>query len=229
MKIVYAGNSGANEIIDQLIEQGEPFYVSTLTEYGAQSVKRHPLVQTIYGKMGDEGRRAFFIRKGIDEVIDATHPYARNISEKLKGLCKELGIVYRSVEREQTGINVSHKKINTFETYEQIVYYLEKTEGNILLTIGSHSIEAFRSLCEKRRVYARVLPTVEALEKCQKSGLDPGHIIGMQGPFSQQFNEELMEMLSIRYLVTKDSGKLGGVEEKVQAAMAKGCRVLVLQ
>lgn len=37
-----------------------------------------------------------------------------------------------------------------------------------------------------RRVYARVLPMAASLEACRAAGLEPGHILAVQGPFSRE-------------------------------------------
>ena len=44
-------------------------------------------------------------------------------------------------------------------------------------------------------------------------------VIAMQGPFSEGMNEQLLSHVKARYLVTKDSGKIGGFQEKMEADM----------
>ena len=44
----------------------------------------------------------------------------------------------------------------------------------------------------------------------------------MQGPFSKELNQAMLEQYQCKYLVTKDSGKAGGFLEKIQAAEALG-------
>ncbi len=51
----------------------------------------------------------------------------------------------------------------------------------------------------------------------------------MQGPFSRELNEALLRQLSIRWLVTKESGPSGGFEQKVEAAHACGVRLVVIE
>jgi precorrin-6A/cobalt-precorrin-6A reductase len=51
----------------------------------------------------------------------------------------------------------------------------------------------------------------------------------MQGPFTQKFNEALWEQLKIDVVITKESGSIGGTEEKVQACLNLKIPVIILE
>ena len=51
----------------------------------------------------------------------------------------------------------------------------------------------------------------------------------MQGPFSYALNCALIKQFSIRYLVTKDGGAVGGFAEKAQAAQDTGAQLIVVR
>ena len=74
-----------------------------------------------------------------------------------------------------------------------------------------------------------MLPTHEALSACEALGLAHGHILAMQGPFSQKLNEAILEQYAIAWLVTKDGGAPGGYAEKAAAARAVGARLLLVR
>ena len=74
----------------------------------------------------------------------------------------------------------------------------------------------------------RTLPTEEAGRKALSLGWTPGHLICMQGPFSEELNLALLHQLDIRVLVTKESGKAGGFWENGRAAQRAGGRTLVV-
>lgn len=112
---------------------------------------------------------------------------------------------------------------------EQAVDYLQSTQGNILATTGSKQIETLCKLTNYReRVYLRILPNVEMLQKCLQAGFLPSHIVCMQGPFSQEMNELMLRQYDIKYLLTKQSGVKGGYPEKVRAAHACQAELVVL-
>jgi precorrin-6x reductase len=68
----------------------------------------------------------------------------------------------------------------------------------------------------------------DSLTACEELGIPHRNIIAMQGPFSIEINEALLRQYQIRYLVTKDGGKVGGFEEKVVAARHTGAQLVVI-
>ena len=113
---------------------------------------------------------------------------------------------------------------------EEIVSFLEHTEGNILVTTGSKELSAFCRLSDfETRVYARILPDGEVLSGCARMGFPRKHLIAMEGPFSMELNLALLKSFHIRWMVTKDSGKAGGFPEKAEAARQAGVRLAVVR
>ena len=68
----------------------------------------------------------------------------------------------------------------------------------------------------------------DAKQLCREAGLPGSHILGMQGPFSEEWNRLSIREWNIQVLVTKDSGKRGGFEEKLSAAQKEGIRALII-
>ena len=52
------------------------------------------------------------------------------------------------------------------------------------------------------------------------AGIDAGHVIAKNPPFSKADNEALIKAYDIRVLVSKDSGMSGGLIEKIESAKA---------
>ena len=70
----------------------------------------------------------------------------------------------------------------------------------------------------KERLYARVLPMTSVVEQCIALGFQGKHLICMQGPFTVELNQALLKQINAKYMVTKDSGSNGGLDEKLEAA-----------
>jgi len=51
----------------------------------------------------------------------------------------------------------------------------------------------------------------------------------MQGPFSKELNKALYDHYGVNVMVTKESGKEGAVDEKVEAALEKGIEVIMIR
>ncbi|MBQ9197822.1 MAG: precorrin-6A reductase [Clostridia bacterium] len=163
-----------------------------------------------------------------DTVIDATHPYAARATETIRGCCEKLRIPYQRVARPVSPgawRQYAHAVADTAEAVEA----LKRTEGNILLTTGSHTAAEYAAALDTSRLWVRVLPTAEALSLCLEAGIPASHIIAMQGPFSEALNAALYDQFSIRVLVTKDSGQPGGVAEKVIPALKREMEVILIK
>ena len=106
--------------------------------------------------------------------------------------------------------------------------YLFGTKGNILLTTGSKELGAYAEI-PRERMYVRVLPTHDSIAACEVAGIPHRNIIAMFGPFSQRMNEAMLEQYRISYLVTKEAGRNGGFEEKLQAAKRCGVKAIVIR
>ena len=72
------------------------------------------------------------------------------------------------------------------------------------------------------RIVLRILPLESSLQIALKLGYKPAHIICMQGPFSKELNVAMLKKYGSKFMVTKDSGAVGGFDEKVEAAAAAG-------
>lgn len=229
MKIVFAGTKNGRDFVTELLKGNEEIIVSTATEYGASLYEAHDHLTVISGKMDEEMMKSCFLEKGITEIIDATHPYAVNVSENLKKCAEFLGIGYKQLARDSYLEAPDDEGLLWFENYPEICEYLHEKEGNILLTIGSNNLHQFAGLNRKKKVYARVLPTSSVLKKCEDLGFSPGNILALQGPFSEELNQAMYQEYQIKYMVTKDSGSIGGVREKILPALKMGIQVLILK
>ncbi|ETP73710.1 precorrin-6x reductase [Lachnospiraceae bacterium JC7] len=100
---------------------------------------------------------------------------------------------------------------------------------NILITTGSKEIQEYTVIPDfSEYCYVRALPTVDVLEKCTKLGFRRDRLILMQGPFGVDMNLAQLRYADAGFLVTKDSGEIGGFPEKCDAAIELGVRVLVI-
>lgn len=87
----------------------------------------------------------------------------------------------------------------------------------------ARSWEKYTALSDAgERIYARVLSLPSVMETCKGYGFEGKHLIGMQGPFSMELNAAMLRQFDCKYLVTKDTGKAGGFQEKIDAALSCG-------
>lgn len=224
MILLAGGTKDSRIIAEKLLKNKHKIIVTTATEYGGQLISNLDLDVRV-AKLDIKGLENLANEVGISQIVDATHPYAIEISKNLLKLSTILGIPYYRYERNM----LEYEKENSFYELEELVNFLEKVKGNILLTLGSNNIHRFKDLKNKNSVYVRVLPTEYAIKKCEGAGFKPYQILGLQGPFTKIFNEAIYLNYDIEYVVTKESGATGGELEKVEAAKNLGIGVVVLK
>ena len=107
---------------------------------------------------------------------------------------------------------------------------INETDGPVLLFTGSKDLAALTSRIEDpSRVFARVLPNEESLIKCREAGLSGKQIIAMQGPFSKEMNSAMIRQTGAAAILTKESGRAGGLAEKLEAAGECGAAAIVIR
>ena len=75
----------------------------------------------------------------------------------------------------------------------------------------------------------RILPVRESLDKALENGYVPSRIIAMQGPFSVDLNTAMFKEFQSAWVVTKNSGSIGGFSQKLEAARAAGAKLIVIE
>lgn len=223
---VFAGTTEGRELVEFLCTQPVEVTACVATEHGEQLLPQAENLTVSAHRMDREEMTAFLASAGFDLVIDATHPYAAAVTENLTAACRQSGTPCMRLRRDGSA---APEEAVFVEDTEGAVRYLAGTEGPVLLTTGSKELARFAALPGfADRVWARVLPMEESLALCREAGLAPSHIIAMQGPFSREMNLATLKSLGARYMVTKESGRHGGFEEKVTAAREAGARLVVI-
>ena len=224
MILLAGGTKDSRIIAEKLLKDKHRVIVTTATEYGGKLIS-HLDLEVRVTRLDLEGLENLANEMNVSQIVDATHPYAIEISENLLKLSEIMGLPYYRYERSM----LKYKKENSFYDLEELINFLEEVKGNILLTLGSNNIHRFKDLKNKKSIYIRVLPTEYALKKCEDAGFRPSQILGLQGPFNTIFNEAIYVNYDIKYVVTKESGATGGELEKVEAAKNLGVNVVVLK
>ena len=218
--IVFAGTTEGYELCRFLSEHEIYVCACAATEYGGKSLTETPYLHIHTGRLNREEMEEFFQKEEPKLVLDATHPYAAEVTENIKSACEKTGFCYQRVLREQ---GKQAGQAVYVESTEAAAEFLNTTEGNVLLTTGSKELKKFLGVKDyKERLYARVLSLPSVMEECSAAGFEGKHLIGMQGPFSRELNEAMLRQFHCRYLVTKDTGKAGGFQEKIEAAFSCG-------
>ena len=221
--IVFAGTNEARKICEFLALNDVLVTACVATEYGSMVLPKMKNLTVKEGRLSINEIEK--IVNKFDFIIDATHPYAKIISQNIKLIVEKTNKEYLRIIRPRIDCQNVIEVCNISEACE----YINKTKGNVLITTGSKELEEYTLVNEyKERLFFRFLPTVEALNECKKLSIMASNIICMQGPFTENINKALLEQINAKYLITKEAGKSGGFLEKIQAANKLGVTVILI-
>lgn len=226
MILVLAGTTEGREVTSLLQQEGFKVNAAVLSPYGAELL---PLKDGdgLVGPLDRGSLRGWINAKDIQAVVDATHPFALQISHLAMQVTAELSIPYIRLERPKMELP-QHPLIKTVDRLEQMEAYF-KAGQNVFSTLGTNHLEQLLKMAvrQKARLIARVLPLADVVGRCAEAGLSPDQIIALKGPFTQELNQHLFLHSGADLILSKDSGQVGGLDSKIQAALALGIPIVV--
>ncbi len=224
--IVFAGTTEGYALCEFLSENRVSVYACAATEYGGSLLEENDFLHVSAGRLKTEDMEELFRKETPEIVLDATHPYAAEVTKNIRTACENAAVRYQRVlrpEGEKSGQAVY------VDSPEAAAEFLSSTEGNIFLTTGSKELAKFTVIPDyKERLFARVLSIPSVIKFCAELGIEGKHLIGMQGPFSTEINEAMLRQFQCSYLVTKDTGFAGGFPEKLEACQRCGVTPVII-
>jgi precorrin-6A/cobalt-precorrin-6A reductase len=183
--------------------------------------KPAPIPSRIGGFGGVEGLCDYLSCNAIDAVVDATHPFAEQISANAAKACAAarvpLLVFTRPSWRREPGDNWIE-----VDTIEKAVDALGTASRAVLLTQGRLQLAAFARAPQHRYV-------VRAIDRPAEIDALPGaKLILARGPFALADEERLMREEGIELLVSKNSGG-AATYPKIEAARRHGVTVVVVR
>ncbi len=215
--LVFAGTTEGYEICRFLADHKIETKGFVATEYGSKSLTENEFLTVQTGRLDAAAMEETFLQEKPEMVLDATHPYAAEVTVNIRTACENTQTAYYRVLREAG----EHEDRTVYvDSVQAAADYLDQTQGNVLLTTGSKELVGFTGMKDyQNRLYARVLSLPNVMKACAELGFEGKHLIGMQGPFSRELNAAMLRQYDCRYLVTKDTGKAGGFQDKIDAAL----------
>lgn len=230
--LLFGGTTEGRELALWLRDAGIPALSHVATDYG-EALLREEALPAEYGRL-DAAEMENLLQTGdFFAALDATHPFATEVSKNIRAAAAAAGIRYYRILRGEGSASEAEEAeeiearlrargcFRLFDSQQEAADWLAKTEGPIFLATGSKELKAYAAL-PRERLTVRILPGEEALRKAAEAGIQPDHIIAMQGRSSVRLNQALLQQCSAKFLVTKQSGKPGGYLEKLRAAEELG-------
>lgn len=229
MILVLAGTKDGRNLAVEIAELGYPVIVSVISQYAGELARTKKL-EVNEKMLNSSGMIELIKERKVSLIIDASHPYAVNVSYNAMEACKKTNIKYLRYERAEVELP-QYDKLFRVNSYQEAALKAASLGKTVFLTTGSRMLEVFCSSEQlvNHRLIARVLPDTEVLAKCNKLGFTPKDIIAMQGPFTHSFNQAMFLEYGADVIVTKNSGNVGGTDTKISAAIALGLPIVVIE
>jgi cobalt-factor III methyltransferase len=215
---VFSGTGDGNALAVELSRRGHHLIVSTATDHGAElAAVALPGVEVRSGRQGVAARRSQLQQSRALAIIDATHPFATDISNQLTELAGDLRIPYIRYERPTAALPSFALQAADMPAAARTAI---EAGHRIFLATGIKDLATFvgEPDSEHREWFLRITPEIASLELALRAGIPRSHICAMQGPFSIEFNVALWSAWQVDCVVTKESGEAGGFHAKAAAA-----------
>ncbi len=209
---ILSGTADGPILADKLTKQEYTVFVSVISYKASNAYPSSSKLHIFTGKLKNEKEiQKFILDNQIKYIIDATHPFAINISKYLICATKSIDIpifTYRRIYENKSNVEIisDFKDINSEEIKNK----------NILLAIGSRKLDEIAKFYIDlgANVFARIIATPESILNGFSSCLDNSKIAILNPSEYKKDNLEsyLCKYWSIDYIFCRDSG---GYSQKI--------------
>lgn len=182
--------------------------------------RTQPLPTRVGGFGGVEGLRRYLTSEGMTHVIDATHPFAAQISANAAVACTALGLPHCTLERPKWAQRPG-EFWTTVPDIASAVEALPQAPARVFLAIGRQNLADFAVRPQHRYLLRLVDPPEGDLP------LPNTDVVVARGPFTAEADTALMLARDTQIVVAKNSGGQGA-RAKLDAARALHLPVIMI-
>jgi precorrin-6A/cobalt-precorrin-6A reductase len=202
--------------------------VSVTTDSAVALYSCAPEIQVCVGKLVAEELPRFLANHNIGVVLDASHPFAVEISRSAIWAAAQAQIPYLRFERTVTSA-IDKPDVISVANFEDVLDLNLLQGQRVLLTIGYRFLSVFESWHDQATLFARILPSPVALEAALNAGFTSARLIALRPPISYELERSLWQQWQISTVVTKASGAPGGEDIKRKLAAELGVKLIVIE
>jgi len=220
------GTSFSRRLLAGLEDAGYQVRLSVATPLGVDEVDRPPSGGIQAGRLDRNRLAAEVTAWSATALVDATHPYAVEVSRTAREAAVAAGVPLFRATRPAWHPSEGSRVVRLFHTEVELVQELRTTDARALFTVGAKGLLSFAGQGVVLR--ARVLPTPESVKAALDAGVKPADLIAAYPPHSADFTAACMRHLGCTVIVSKESGAEGGLDEKIAAAELLGGQLFVV-
>ena len=216
--MILAGTTEAS----QLAKHVKASKITAVLSYAGrvERPKPQPLPRRIGGFGGVQGLKQYLCENAITHVIDATHPFAVQMSQHAVDACADLDIPLMAFSRPEWK-PISGDNWTEVADIPAAVSALKGAKMRIMLALGRMHLQAFAAQPQHRYLLRLVDPPSENLT------LPNRDIVVSRGPFTKEGDLALMRDYNIELVVCKNAGGVAA-RAKLDAARALSLPVIMI-
>ncbi|PIE14423.1 MAG: cobalt-precorrin-6A reductase [Rhodobacterales bacterium] len=204
--LLLAGTGEARRIADRLA--GQVPAIATLA--GVTRNARLLAIPTHSGGFGGEaGFCAFLQDRGIRAVLDATHPFAAQISQRSARLCQTLGVPYCQLLRPEWQPEDGDRWVDLADEAEAADHVPDGAV--VFIATGRQTVEKYGNLAARRMICRVVDPPGCAFP------YPGGTYFVARPPFTVAEEEACFSRLGVTWLIAKNAGGEAGRSKLIAA------------
>lgn len=216
--LILAGTTEATSLARVVAERGIQGKVSFAGR--VQRPLRQPLPQRVGGFGGPDGLARWLRETQISHVIDATHPFAVQMSRNAVQACALAGVPLVALTRPEWQLRPGDRW-KRVPDIEGAVAALERPRANVMLAVGRMHLPQFAPNPQHRYLLRLVDPPEGPLP------VPEAEVIVDRGPFDEAADRNLMQRHGIDLVVSKNAGGTGAYA-KIAAARSLGLPVVMI-
>ncbi|WP_286902920.1 cobalt-precorrin-6A reductase [Vreelandella sedimenti] len=217
--LILGGTSEASALASAVAKRGLPAIFSYAGRVATP--KPQPLPTRIGGFGGVSGLAAFVARERITHIVDATHPFAAQMSTNVLAAAAQCSVKATALTR-PAWRPVNGDQWQSVASINEAVSALAGPPQRILLAIGRMHLAAFAAQPQHHYVLRLVDQPTSPLPLA-----DVSTVID-RGPFTLESDLALLEKQRIQRIVCKNAGGEGAAS-KLTAARALGLPVVMIE
>lgn len=205
-----------------------PCTISVTTESAKSLYPTVPALRVWVGRLTAECLGEFLQQQQIVAVLDASHPYAVEISQSAIAAAKERQIPYLRYERPTVDTELNDWPMILLDSFDMLLAGDYLRGQRALLTVGYKPLHLFEPWHDRSTLFARILPSAIAIDAALKAGFTAQRLIALRPPISAELEKALWRHWQISLVVTKASGTAGGEDIKRIVAVELGVCLVVI-